>query len=359
MNAVIKEIVGLTLELMRFRTVRCKPEELDRCARYIEAYLKKAQINYIRRDLNGKPSILVTPGEQPFPVLLLSHIDVVDGPDQLFVPRVEEGKIFGRGSIDDKYAVALSLVLLKNLMAGEKAAGRGQSALNMGILITGDEESGGHDGAKKHLQSISPQFSIILDGGSPDVVITKEKGILQFQLESVGTTAHASRPWLGENAIDGLIRDYHAIQDCFGSRFSDTWQRTINSSIVSGGREVNQVPDSARMVFDIRYTEKDDPDALLSLMRSKIKGTLTVLEKEPVFITHSTPFLDKLLLLDKAMKPGFEHGASDARHLAEYGMTGVVWGAQGNLSQHSENEHVEIRSLEILYDRLARFLRVV
>ena len=44
----------------------------------------------------------------------MSHIDVVDGADELFEPKVQDGKLYGRGSLDDKYAVALSLLLFRN-----------------------------------------------------------------------------------------------------------------------------------------------------------------------------------------------------------------------------------------------------
>ena len=53
---------------------------------------------------------------------------------------------------------------------------------------------------------------------------------------------------------------------------------------------------------------------------------------------------------------GFEHGASDARFLAEHGIKGAVWGADGDQSQHSPEEHVNIQSLDRLYGILDRFL---
>jgi succinyl-diaminopimelate desuccinylase len=56
---------------------------------------------------------------------------------------------------------------------------------------------------------------------------------------------------------------------------------------------------------------------------------------------------------------GFEHGASDARHLSEHHIPGIVWGAEGEMSQHSENEHVVISSVEKMYTVLDMFLRRV
>ena len=50
---------------------------------------------------------------------------------------------------------------------------------------------------------------------------------------------------------------------------------------------------------------------------------------------------------------------SDARFLSDHGIPGVVWGADGETSQHSENEHLVIASLEELHDGLTAFLEDV
>jgi succinyl-diaminopimelate desuccinylase len=54
---------------------------------------------------------------------------------------------------------------------------------------------------------------------------------------------------------------------------------------------------------------------------------------------------------------GFEHGASDARFLSDHGIKGIVWGANGDLSQHSLNEHVNIDSVARLYELLDEFMK--
>ena len=359
MKEILNEIVSLTRDLIRFKTLGHDHAQLDACTRFIESYLQDAGVVYTRHDVRKVPSVVVVPDTVSFPVLLMSHIDVVPAPDALFEPRMEEARLYGRGSVDDKYAVALSLVLLKHRLAAVRKTGGGQGDLNFGILITGDEESGGYNGAAKLLKDIHPDFSIALDGGSPNEIITREKGILRIELESHGKTCHASRPWMGSNAIENLFKDYAVIAAYFQKKDEANWHRTLNPAVVEGGQAVNQVPDYCRMVFDIRYTEKDDVDALVSDMKSRVRGTLTVQAKEPVFATKSSPYLETLLALDDAVATGFEHGASDARHLMTYGLTGVVWGAQGNLSHHSSDEHVEIDSIQLLYQRLDRFLQAI
>ena len=66
--------------------------------------------------------------------------------------------------------------------------------------------------------------------------------------------------------------------------------------------------------------------------------------------------LDLLLQIATDSEVGFEHGASDARFLSAHGIKGIVWGADGDMSQHSADEHINIDSLHKLYDLLEAFI---
>ena len=352
----MEEVVQLTEELIRYKSTHSRPNEIHRCADHVETYLNRHGIEFQRLAFQNIPSILVTPHPGRFPVLLMSHIDVVEGADPLFNPRRQGDHLFGRGSIDDKYAVALSLVLFKEHLQKLREQGQGQSEVPFGLLITADEEIGGGNGAKKLLPLVKTDFCIALDGGSVEKIVVKEKGIVHLKLISGGVSAHAARPWLGENAIENLIEDYILIKDQFKDSLPDHWHRSINFAKISGGSSINQVPDTAEAVFDIRYTEHDNIDDLVTRMQSAVKGRLIVEKKEPVFMGGDSPYLDELLKVAAGTRTGFEHGASDARHLWEYGIKGIVWGADGDMSQHTAEEHISIRSIERLYLLLEAFL---
>jgi succinyl-diaminopimelate desuccinylase len=355
----MEEIIRLTGDLIRFKTTHANPEEIHRCADYIQFYLEKCDIPYRRLNRNNIPSIVAAPEHRSIPVLLMSHIDVVEGPDELFEPRLEAGNLYGRGSIDDKYAVALSLVLLKDHLLKIQQNGGDSRDLPFGILITGDEEVGGANGARHALSKIKTEFCIALDGGSPEKIVVKEKGILHLKLIARGRSAHGARPWLGENAIEKLIADYHVLRSFFEESAPDHWHRSLNFSRIQAGQSINQVPDCAEAVFDIRYTENDDVDRLVEQIRADIGGKLQIEKKEPLFQSGESRYLDQLLALLPAATTGFEHGASDARFLSEYGMNGIVWGAEGEMSQHTSDEHLVIESAVKLYDALDRFMRAL
>jgi succinyl-diaminopimelate desuccinylase len=351
----MKDLLNLTKDLIRFKSMLSRPDEINRCADFIERYLKDIGASCKRFECDGVPSIAAVPGTDFAPVLLMSHIDVVDAPDELFEPVEKEGKLYGRGSIDDKYAAALSMILFREYLHKAGKEGRAQKDLPLGILITGDEEGGGHKGAKEALKTIRTDFCIALDGGNIRKIVTKEKGVLRLKLIARGKAAHGSRPWLGENAIEKLFEDYQRIKAFFGDDAPEHWHKTINFSIIHSGKSENQVPDLAEAVFDVRYTEKDDVDTLVKQMREKIQGELLVEMKEPLFLGGESAYLDLLLDVSKKTTLGFEHGASDARFLKEHGTPGIVWGADGDQSAHSYDEHLNLESFYELYGILDNF----
>jgi succinyl-diaminopimelate desuccinylase len=349
-------VVDLTKDLIRFRSMHSRPDEIQKCMVFVENYLTRHGVGYRRIEENGVPTLLVLRPDGSAPVLLMSHIDVVDAPDELFEPRVENGQLFGRGSIDDKYAAALSLVLAVEQLQKLKACGKSQADLPCGLLISGDEEIGGHDGARAALSHLKAEFAIALDGGNLRKIVVKEKAILRLKLIGRGKTAHGARPWLGENAIENLIADYFRIKRHFELTAPDHWHRTLNFSRIQAGKAANQVPDYAEALFDIRYTENDDMDAVVDAIRREIKGEVEVVEREPLFQGGSTPYLDRLLAAAGTPEIGCEHGASDARFLSEFGIPGIVWGADGDNSAHSVDEHLNIDSLLALHRILDEFL---
>lgn len=352
----MEELIELTKNLIRYPSVNSRPDQIHACADHIEIYLKSSGIFFQRFDFNNIPSILVLPENRFAPVVLMSHFDVVDGPDRLFSPWEDNGCLYGRGSIDDKYAVALSLVLLKNHVDRLKSNGKSQNALPFGILLTADEEIGGANGAQKILHEFKTDFCIALDGGNLQKIVVREKGILRLKLISRGKSAHGARPWLGENAIERLIDDYQRLKAFFDVSTRDHWHRTLNFSIMHAGSVINQVPDYAEAFFDIRFTEADDINALVQAVQESIQGEVHVLSTSPMFLGGNSPYLAKLISFTPSTVLGCEHGASDARHLADHGIPGIVWGADGEMSQHAENEHIDIDSFIRLYNILDQFL---
>lgn len=352
------ELLELTKELIAIPSTHSRPAKIHECKQWITSWLSERNIHFTTTLYNNVPSILILPTTTYSPLLLMSHFDVVEAEDtELFTPRVEDGKLFGRGAIDDKYGVALSLTLFDQHLSRLTKLGRGQEAMPFGVLLTGDEEIGGANGTGKAIDHFSTDFFITLDGGNPDIIVTKEKGILRLELTARGKAAHAARPWLGCNAFDILTSDYARIKELFRDEAKDHWNKTVSLTQCSAGNgSPNMVPGSAYAMLDIRYTENDDPDELIRQIRAVTVSELQIKVKEPVFSCGQSDYLNTLTAQSSGTRTGCEDGASDARYLSARGVPGIVWGADGEMSQHTESEHLVISSLFDIYDRLDSFI---
>ncbi len=119
------------------------------------------------------------------------------------------------------------------------------------------------------------------------------------------------------------------------------------------------VPGKAYALMDIRYTEHDDPEEIFSTIKNTVQSNVTLQEQAPLFYGGDSPYLYLLQKYSGGARLGFEHGASDARYFSEKKVPGVIWGADGEMSQHTEEEHIVLDSFHEMYDRLDRFLKEV
>jgi len=351
------EIVDLTKDLVQFKTMHSRSDEIHRCAAFIEHYLNTWDVTYSRLDYHNSPAILVLPQHDIAPLLLMSHIDVVDAPDRLFRPVMLDGKLYGRGCFDDKYAVALSLVLLKNNLQQLRKQGRGQKELPFGILITSDEEIGGFNGAKKILSKIQTDFCIVLDGGNIEKIVVKEKGVVRVRLVCRVKENSRSKQCQGKNAVDKLMNDINAWETYFVRSAPDNPHRKVICSHIRSEESRDGFPESAEAYLEIRHTESDDLEKMFNTMNRELHSDIVVENVEPLFAGGESEHLKLLLEISERTRIGFEDGANDSRFLSHFGIKGIVWGADGNRSQHTPNEHVDIKSVYELYALLDAFIK--
>jgi acetylornithine deacetylase/succinyl-diaminopimelate desuccinylase-like protein len=157
-------------------------------------------------------------GKHTKSIILLSHMDVV--PANLkewevapFSGTVKDGKIWGRGSIDDKGPGVIELMAMLAIKRAGILLDR-----DVRVVATGDEEEGGRNGAGWFVDHESDVFSdagyLINEGGGiraqPSghkvyVVSVTEKTPLWLKLTASGPAGHASDP-PPETAVTRLVR---------------------------------------------------------------------------------------------------------------------------------------------------------
>ena len=142
--------------------------------------------------------------------LLCAHLDVVPvagdwGDRDPFGGQIEEGILYGRGAVDCKATLILTLDSVQQLLE-QGFVPKGDIYLAFGH----DEEIGGAQGAAKMAALLAEQnvsFDLVLDEGTPiyknyldsedlpaALIAIGEKGCCNYRLTATGTAGHASVP---------------------------------------------------------------------------------------------------------------------------------------------------------------------
>lgn len=355
-NKLKREILNLTKKLIEFRTTADRPEELEKCADFIQNYLAHSSLKIRRYQKNKRPSLLVTLQGTPTPALLLNgHFDVVPAPDNLFTAKIKNNRLFGRGALDMKSQMAAMMVLVEQL------AQRSPHLL-VGLMLVGDEEIGGRDGTGYLLEKMNLKPEFVLAGEPTELKVgNKAKGVLRVKLVSKGKSAHAAKLWEGENAILSMVKNLANFQNVFPPPQKPTSLTTFNLSIIEGGDTLNKVPDRCKATFDIRYAPSDNPKKIVEKIQLLCSTTaVEMLTTEPAaFCTPNNEFVRKLQnaikkITGKSGKLITKEAASDVRHFTARGIPGVVFGPSGG-GTHADNEWVDLPSLFTFYRILEEF----
>ncbi len=326
---------------------------------------------------------------------ILCHLDVVPAGEgwsgNPFCAEVCDGKIFGRGAIDDKgpmIAALYAMYTVKKLNIPLKH--------NVRILFGTDEENGSSDLKYYREKEALPPLLFTPDGEYP--VINVEKGMLRISFETklpdnititsgtainavpgyarctisgelieiTGTGAHASTPENGDNALTKLI-------SVLAERKIDVFERLTRlfphgeydgksagvgiSDEISGALTlVLSVATSEDNIFkgsiDIRFpvcTSKQEITDKLRAMLNKYGIQITsVTGVEPHYVPAESEFIQKLLSAYTSVtgNPGYTVAIGGGTYVHET-EGGVAFGAEfpgDKNNMHGANEFITIDS---------------
>jgi len=118
-------IEKIVTDLISFKTSHNNPKEIKSCLKYckdlFENEEKENKIFIKEYSKNNIDSLVISnTNDKDLDVILLGHIDTVDGPDELFEAKIKNGFLYGRGSMDMKAFVGTNLVVLKEIIANNK-----------------------------------------------------------------------------------------------------------------------------------------------------------------------------------------------------------------------------------------------
>jgi len=237
-------------------------------------------------------------------LLFIAHTDTAGIGDETkwvhkpFGGDIENNKLFGRGVIDNKAGIALSIYILKIL--------KDQNKLHLAKFVgVSDEEKGADSvfGASHLLEQGLQAKSAIYTYSGNDTITIGHRGQVKLWINVTGESAHTgSRGWQdgtkGASAIEALNKLLVEINKI---NFEDTHESFPNYKFkqtvlfIEGGNTTSLVPDKARALIDARLLPNRSNEEYINKVKNMAKQFETEKIKISVEINTNLPavFIDK------------------------------------------------------------------
>jgi glutamate carboxypeptidase len=302
------------------------------------------------------------------PIALVGHLDTVFPPG-LFEGYKRDGDLArGPGVLDMKGGLVVVAWALKALAE----AGALEELPGVRLVIVADEEVGSPEGQKVIQNAIDgARGALVFEAGRKnDLVITRRKGTGAVTAIAHGTAAHAGNAHKeGANALWALAKLVDRAQGL------TDYPRgvTVNVGKLTGGSSKNTVPDRAEALIDLRFETRADGEALVEALQraaaesaAAVPGTRIEIEggiaRLPLERTDaSVQLMERYGAAAKASGLGSGEaaligGGSDASTSHAMGIPSIDGLGPRGIGFHTKDEQIEIRTLLLKAQALARFL---
>ncbi len=315
-------------------------------------------------------------GKQGKTLVFAGHVDVVPtGPLEQwssppFTPTVRDGKLYGRGASDMKTPLAAMLVACSRYLAAHP-----DTALNIGWILTSDEEGPALDGTVavcRALQQRGQRLDYCIVGEPTsvaqvgDTVKNGRRGSLSGKLTVKGVQGHIAYPHLAKNPIHMLapaLAELTGIVWDEGNAFfpPTSWQV---SNIHGGTGAGNVIPGTVVLDFNFRFSTASTPESLQQRLEAVLQRH--GLEFDLQWTLGGLPFLTPQGTLVDAARAAIADvtglqtelstsgGTSDGRFIAQI-CPQVLEIGPTNATIHQINECIaldEIEPITAIYQRV-------
>jgi succinyl-diaminopimelate desuccinylase len=324
------------IKLISYNTVTGNNQEIQACLEYVASLIPADRYDIKIIVNNDIPNLYVKSKEGNNPILLNGHIDVVPADESQFKAIVKDNKVYGRGAVDMKGAVAVMISVLQNMSGYD-------------LLLTGDEETGGQDGMKYLLESDKVKNYEYAITGEPTglVVATQEKGIMWVDAIFKGKSSHAAKPWEGSNPLFKLQKMVNYLEKNY-SFSEEAWKTSITPTVVKMSNGQNQIAENAVLGIDSRFIPGDDSNQILEMIKG-LSDEVTISHIDPPLYEKPSKYTD--MLLEHIGKSAARmHWATDARYFED--IPAIIYGPVGE-GMHSASEYVDLDSLDTMYKVLS------
>jgi acetylornithine deacetylase len=306
------------------------------CGAWLAAYLRYLGWTVEEQEVGGGRSNIIAMLDPPT-VVFSTHFDCVPA---FFPSRVEDGRVYGRGSGDAKG------ILAAQLHAAERLRAAGERRVGM-LFVVGEER--GSDGAKAangHRLAAGCRYLVNGEPTSSQLGMA-HRGALRIRMVASGRAAHSAHPELGESAIDILIDALVNLRTQPLPQDPVLGKTYYTIGLISGGVAPNVIPAHAEAEAMFRTVGSfTDLEPVLNALRSRVRVE-TILEVPAVrlktvegFKPVAFPFTTDIPFLDRWGEP-------------------LLFGPSSIHVAHTTDEHVEIEELHRAVDSYVEIARTL
>ncbi len=268
-----KELNVIMQQLIRIRSYSGEEKEI---VEYIISKMKKYGFDEAYSD--GLGNAVGRIGDGPVKILFDAHIDTVkvtEGENWRYPPfegHISEGKIYGRGAVDEKPAMAGYLIAGRVIR--EQFAGK---SLPFTLYVVGSVQEEDVDGYPLlHLvqkEGIRPDY--VLLGEPTDLRVYRgQRGRMEVEIATQGKSAHGAHNQQGINAIYKMAKIVSEIEKLDGELppVEPLGKGSITvSEISSKAPSLCSVPDYCRIHIDRRLTLREDQKMVVNQLQEIVQ----------------------------------------------------------------------------------------
>jgi len=266
-----KDIINLAQQLVRIKSYTGQEEEI---VRFIEN--KMMELNYDEVTIDSMGNVLGRIGHGEKIIMFDSHVDTVEVQDEEswsvppFSGDIVDGKLYGRGSVDMKSAVAASIYA--GVVARDMGWDRGKTIYVSCTVL--EEDCDGEN--LKHLfneKNIKPDWMVICEP-SDNIITLGHKGKAQIVIKTAGVSAHGSAPEKGKNAVYEMAEIIQRVESLNHQLFQKDSPRgtLVLSQISSISASLNAVPFECEIYLDRRMVLGETEETVKEEMNQLING---------------------------------------------------------------------------------------
>ena len=334
---------------------------------YVEAFGRSLGLLVERQSvLPGRDNVIITvEGTDPSRALLFEcHMDTVpgwDGDPDPFMPRLVDGRLYGRGACDVKGTLAAMLAAIRAVVQSGQSL---QRSLILAAVVDEEHQARGVTYFAAH--GPRPEAAVVGEPTSLAIAIA-HKGCVRWRVATRGRSVHSSKSHLGINAIDSmvtLLSDLHVqVEATLGNREHPlVGKPSLSICTIRGGVAVNVIPDRCEVEVDRRTLPGESLTGVISGFEDLVRE---IAEKRGIEVDIEPPFVvDPALgtaadadivqelsgasnqVLGSARIIGVPFG-TDGSKLSNVGIPTVVFGPGSIDLAHTRDEHVAIEEVAL------------